>query len=114
MSLEYVHNVLNNNLINKEKVTKDTIHIKHHFHDLNTTLILWILVICVKVINPDMPYQSYIYIYIYIFSKYGDVQPMHNKDSNSVYEALLNSFKLMTCPMSIYSDDDSAFKAKVK
>ena len=56
----------------------------------------------------------YIYIYIYIFSKYGDVQPMNNKDSNSVYEALLNSFKIMKYPMSIYSDDDSAFKAKVK
>ena len=27
----------------------------------------------------------YTYIYIYIFSKYGDVQPMNNKDGNSVY-----------------------------
>ena len=33
-----------------------------------------------------------IYIYIYLFSKYGDVQPMNNQDSNSVYEALLNKF----------------------
>ena len=55
-----------------------------------------------------------IYIYIYIFSKYGDVQFMNNKDSNSVYEALLTRFKIMEYTMSIYSDDDAAFKAKVK
>ena len=37
ISLEYVKNWnKRNNLINKEKVTKDTNHIKHHFHDLNT------------------------------------------------------------------------------
>ena len=53
-------------------------------------------------------------MYIYIFSKYGDVQPMNNKDSNSVYEALLTSFKITKYPMRIYSDDDSAFEAKVK
>ena len=41
-------------------------------------------------------------------SKYGDAQPMNNKGSNSVYEALLNSFKILKYPMSIYSDDDSA------
>ena len=35
ISLEYVKNCIKNNLINKEKVTKDTIHIKHHFQDLN-------------------------------------------------------------------------------
>ena len=56
----------------------------------------------------------YIYIYTYIFSKYGGVQPTNNKDSNSVYEALLTSFKIMKYPMSIYSDDDAAIKAKVK
>ena len=56
----------------------------------------------------------YALVVIDIFSKYGDVQPMNNKDSNSVYEALLTSFKIMKYPMSIYSDDDSAFKAKVK
>ena len=56
----------------------------------------------------------YALVIIDIFSKYGDVQPINNKDSNSVYEALLTSFKIMKYPMSIYSDDDSAFKAKVK
>ena len=39
---------------------------------------------------------------------------MNNKDSNSVYDALLNIFKIMGYPMSVYSDDDPAFKAKVK
>ena len=56
----------------------------------------------------------YALVVIDIFSKYGDVQPMNNKDSNSVYEALLISFKIMKYPMSIYSDDDSAFEATVK
>ena len=51
---------------------------------------------------------------IYTFSKYGDVQLMNHKNSNSVYETLLKSFKVMKHPMSIYSDDDAAFKAKVK
>ena len=46
------------------------------------------------------------------FSKYGDVQPVNNKDSNSVHEALLTSFKIMKYPMGIYSDGGSAFKAK--
>ena len=40
----------------------------------------------------------YALVVIGIFSKYGDVQPMNNKDSNSVYEALLNSFKIMKYP----------------
>ena len=56
----------------------------------------------------------YALVVIDIFSKFGDVQPINNKDSNSVYEALLTSFKIMKYPMSIYSDDDSAFKSKVK
>ena len=39
---------------------------------------------------------------------------MRNKDSNSVYQALQVMFKQMGFPMSVYSDDDGAFKAKVK
>jgi hypothetical protein len=53
-------------------------------------------------------------VVIDIFSKYADVQPLTNKDSTSVYEALQKSFKIMGFPMSVYSDDDGAFKAKVK
>ena len=56
----------------------------------------------------------YAIVVIDIFSKYGDVQPMNNKGSSSVYEALLKSFKIMKYTVSVYSDDDSAFKAKVK
>ena len=78
---------------------------------------------------PRFQYQTYIMDMSYLkqsnqpryalvvtdtFSKYGGVQPMNNKDSNSVYEALLTSFKIMKYPMSTYSGDDSAFKAKVK
>jgi predicted dithiol-disulfide oxidoreductase (DUF899 family) len=39
---------------------------------------------------------------------------MQNKDSESVYEALLKMFKTMGYPMSVYSDDDGAFNRKVK
>ena len=39
---------------------------------------------------------------------------MNNKDSNSVYNALLMIFKNMGYPISVYSDDDGAFKSKVK
>ena len=58
--------------------------------------------------------QRYALVVIDISNKYGDVQPVNNNDINSVYEALLKSFKIMKYPMSTYSDDDSAFKAKVK
>ena len=56
----------------------------------------------------------YALVVIDIFSKLGGAQAMNNKDSNSVYDALLNIFKIMGYPMSVYSDDDPAFKAKVK
>ena len=49
-----------------------------------------------------------------IFSKSGDVQPMSNTYSHSVYDALNKSFKIMKLPLSIYSDDDGAFKSKVE
>ena len=49
-----------------------------------------------------------------ISSNFGDVQPMNNKDSHSVHDALHKSFEIMKSPMSIYSDGDGAFKFKVK
>lgn len=49
-----------------------------------------------------------------IFSKLGDVIPMFNKDSISVLNGLKIVFRKMGYPMSIYSDDDGAFKSKVK
>lgn len=42
ISLEYVKNWIKNNLINKEKVTKVTTVIKHHFQDTSTKYILWV------------------------------------------------------------------------
>ena len=56
----------------------------------------------------------YALVVIDIFSKLGEALPMNNKDSNSVYEALQIIFKKMGYPMSVYSDDDGAFKSKVK
>ena len=39
---------------------------------------------------------------------------MNNKGNHYVYNALLTIFKIMGYPMSVYSDDDGAFKSKVK
>jgi hypothetical protein len=56
----------------------------------------------------------YAMVVIDIFSKLGEAVAMTNKDSTSVYKALLIIFQKMGYPMSIYSDDDGAFKSKVK
>ena len=56
----------------------------------------------------------YALVVIDIFSKLGEALPMNNKDSNSVDVALHIIFKKMGYPMSVYSDDDGAFKSKVK
>jgi len=62
--------------------------------------------------SPTQP--RYAIVVIDIFSKLGDALPMRNKDSNSVYDALIIIFKKMGYPISVYSDDDGAFKSKVK
>ena len=68
----------------------------------------------VKNVDPSIQYDDYAMVVIDIFSKLGDAIPMKNKDSVSVYNALLIIFKTMGYPMSIYSDDDGAFKSKVQ
>ena len=62
--------------------------------------------------TPTQP--RYALVVIDIFSKLAQVEAMTNKDSNSAYQALLIIFKKMGYPMSIYSDDDGAFKSRVK
>ena len=47
-----------------------------------------------------------------IFSKKGHVIPMSERDGNTVYDAFLESFKVMGQPLSIYSDADGSFKSK--
>ena len=56
----------------------------------------------------------YALVVIDIFSRSGEALPLHNKDSISAYNALLIFSWKMGYPMSIYSDDDGALKAKVK
>ena len=56
----------------------------------------------------------YALVVIDIFSKLANVVPMKNKDGTSVLSALKDSFNKMGFPMSIYSDDDGAFKSVVK
>jgi hypothetical protein len=61
----------------------------------------------------DQSQPRYALVLIDIFSKKGAVEPMRNKDNESVYQSLLKMFKTMGYPMSVYSDDDGAFKSKV-
>ena len=50
-------------------------------------------------------------VVIDIFSKYADVIPMKDTDSTAILSALKQAFKKMGYPMSIYSDNDGAFKS---
>lgn len=66
-------------------------------------------------LKKDIP--RYALVVIDIFSKLANVVPMiptETRDSSSVSSALKESFQKMGFPMSIYSDDDSAFKSVVK
>jgi len=61
---------------------------------------------------PTQP--KFVLVVIDIFSKLGEAEPMYRKDSDAVLEALKIIFNKMGFPMSIYSDDDGAFKSIVK
>jgi len=62
--------------------------------------------------RPTQP--RYALVVIDTFSKKGEVEPMFNKNSFCVYNALQIIFKKMGLPITVYSDDDRAFKAEVK
>ena len=66
----------------------------------------------VKIVKNDLP--RYGLVVIDIFSKFANVVPMKFKNGASVLRGLKKSFKIMGFPMSIYSDDDGAFKSVVK
>ena len=53
-------------------------------------------------------------VVIDIFSKYADVIPIDELNSDNVLKALKGAFKKMGFPMSIYSDSDGNFQASVK
>ena len=61
---------------------------------------------------PTQP--RYCLVIIDIFSKYGDAARMCRKDSEAVLAAMKIIFSKMGYQMSIYTDDDGAFKLKVK
>ena len=62
--------------------------------------------------SEDQP--KFALVVIDIFNKFGDAEPMYRKDSEAILEALKIIFSKMGYPMSIYSDDDGAFKSSVK
>ena len=51
-------------------------------------------------------------ICIGIFSKNCHIVPIENKDSDDVYKAVLECFKVLGQPLSIYSDDEGALNSK--
>ena len=57
-------------------------------------------------------YKRYGFVCIDNFSKKCHVVPMHNKDTEPVYDAFLECFKEMGHPQSVYSDDEGSFKSK--
>ena len=65
-------------------------------------------------IEPTKKEPRYALVVIDIFSKYADVIPMKENNSESVLQALKEAFKKMGFPMSIYSDNDGAFQSVVK
>ena len=65
-------------------------------------------------IEPTKKEPRYALVVIDIFSKYADVMPMKENNSESVLVALKEAFKKMGFPMSIYSDNDGAFQSVVK
>ena len=55
----------------------------------------------------------YAIVVINTFSKLADAEPMKDKQTNTVYQALLTICQNMGYPSSIYSDDDGSFKGQV-
>ena len=66
----------------------------------------------------DMNSLKYDYIYAIVvidaFSKLADAEPMNDKQTNTVYQSLLNIFQKMGYPSSTYSDGDGTCKDQVK
>ena len=65
-------------------------------------------------LQKDETQPRYALVVIDIFSKLGFAEPMKNKDSKHVLMNLKKAIDKMGMPISIYSDDDGAFKSKVK
>ena len=61
--------------------------------------------------SPEQP--RYCFVCIDMFSKLGAAIAMESKDAVHVHRALLKMFKTIGHPMSIYSDQDQAFKGIV-
>ena len=47
-----------------------------------------------------------------IFSKQCHIVPIENKDGDDVYKAVMECFKVLGQPLSIYSDDEGALNSK--
>ena len=60
----------------------------------------------------DLSSPRYGLICIDIFSKKLHIEPMKVSDGETVYKAILQCFKVLGHPMSIYTDDDGAFAYK--
>ena len=79
-----------------------------------------IMVMAPLVKNPEVKIErtkkqpKYALVVIDIFSKLANIVPMKENNSESVLDALNQSFKKMGSPISIFSDNDGAFQSVVK
>ena len=58
--------------------------------------------------------KRYLFVIIDIFSKYSVAYPLSDKSSDQAYTAIKKAFQTMGIPRSVYTDDGSEFKGKVK
>ena len=54
----------------------------------------------------------YGFFFIDIFSKKCHIVPIEKKDGDDVYKAVMECFKVLGQPLSIYSDDEGALNSK--
>ena len=59
-------------------------------------------------------HKRYLLAVIAIFSKYGMAFVLNDKTAEEVYKALQTAFKTMGIPRSVYTDEGTEFKGKVK
>ena len=58
--------------------------------------------------------KRYLLAVIDIFSKYGVAFVLNDKTAEEVFKAVQTAFKTMGIPRSVYTDDGTEFKGKVK
>ena len=116
ITLEYVRTWMRNSPTNKQGTIKNTTLTLVRFRDKSISMNIMDVISLLRDVGIDEKESKkqprYGLVCIDIFSKKGHVIPMRERDGDTVYDAFLESFKVMGQPLSIYSDDDGSFKSK--